>query len=157
LVVRTENGRTSMFHNGGIEGFNTAMTYFPQTRTTVIALGNVNGTAPDEIVAKLGRAAHGDVVQAPTSHKEITVPRATLASYVGTYQIAPTFAIEITLEGDQLFEQATNQPKFPLFPESAAQFFLKIVDAQIEFQKDSAGAVTGLILHQAGRNLPGTR
>ena len=31
-------------------------------------------------------------------------------------------------------------------------FFLKIVDAQIEFVKDSTGAVTQLVLHQGGRD-----
>jgi len=157
LVVRTENGRTSISHNGGIEGFNTALAYYPETKTTVVVLGNVNGTAPDEIVAKLGKIAHGEVAQAPAEHTEISVPRATLASYVGTYQLAPTFAIEISLEGDQLFEQATNQPKFAIFPESDTRFFLKVVDAQIEFQKDGAGAVTTLVLHQAGRDMPGKR
>jgi Tfp pilus assembly protein PilF len=31
-------------------------------------------------------------------------------------------------------------------------FFLKVVDAQIEFVKDASGAVTALVLHQGGRD-----
>jgi len=31
-------------------------------------------------------------------------------------------------------------------------FFLKVVDAQIEFFKDTGGAVTHLVLHQGGRD-----
>jgi hypothetical protein len=31
------------------------------------------------------------------------------------------------------------------------------VDAEIEFIKDKDGAVTGLILHQGGRDIPGPR
>ena len=34
-----------------------------------------------------------------------------------------------------------------LFAESATRFFLKVVDAQIEFAKDGTGAITGLTLH----------
>jgi hypothetical protein len=56
------------------------------------------------------------------------------------------------LEGEQLMTQATNQPKFPIFPESETKFFLKVVDAQIEFVFDAKGEVTSLILHQGGRD-----
>lgn len=44
-----------------------------------------------------------------------------------------------------------------LFAEARDKFFLKVVDAQIEFRRDSTGAVTGLTLFQNGNALPGTR
>ncbi len=42
-------------------------------------------------------------------------------------------------------------------PSPRAKFFLKIVDAQVEFVKDAAGAVTGIVLTQNGRKMPGKR
>ncbi len=49
--------------------------------------------------------------------------------------------------------QATNQPKFEVFPESETKFFLRVVDAQLTFVKDAAtGKVTHIILHQGGGN-----
>ncbi len=48
--------------------------------------------------------------------------------------------------------QATGQPKIPLFAESETKFFLKVVDAQVEFFKNEKGEVTHLILHQGGRD-----
>ncbi len=80
--------------------------------------------------------------------KAITVPRTVLAQYPGTYELRPGFDLVITLEGDQLFSQATGQGKFPLFAESETRFFLKVVDAQVEFFKDDKGAVSHLVLHQ---------
>jgi hypothetical protein len=53
--------------------------------------------------------------------------------------------------------QATNQPKFPLFAESETMFFLKLVDAQVEFFKDDKGNVTHLVLHQGGHDGTGTK
>jgi len=44
--------------------------------------------------------------------------------------------------------QATGQPEAELYPSSATEFFLKIVDAQITFVKNQQGQVTQLILHQ---------
>ena len=157
LLINTNGGRTAITHNGGIEGFNSAMAYYPDTAVTVIVLGNVNGTAPDELADKIGRVAHGEKILAPGERTAIALPRATLTSYVGVYQFAPTFSIAITLDGDQLFEQATNQPRIPIFPESETKFFLRVVDAQLEFHSDASGAVTGVVLHQAGRDVTGRR
>ncbi len=44
-----------------------------------------------------------------------------------------------------------------MFPQSATLFFLRVVDAQIEFVHDDAGVVTSLILHQGGQHLPAPR
>ena len=50
--------------------------------------------------------------------------------------------------------QATGQEKFPVFAESEAKFFLKVVDAQISFVEDDSGAIVSLILYQNGANQP---
>lgn len=33
----------------------------------------------------------------------------------------------------------------------------RVVEAEVEFVRDDSGAVTGLVLHQGGRQTPGTR
>jgi hypothetical protein len=71
---------------------------------------------------------------------------------VGTYEATPTFSVVYTLEGDQLFAQATGQQKFPIFPESESKFFMKIVNAEIDFHADDKGQVYYLILHRGGRD-----
>ncbi|MFD2933115.1 serine hydrolase [Spirosoma flavum] len=98
----------------------------------------------------------GESVEAP---KQViaTVDTATLASYVGTYQLAPSFSIAITREGDKLYGQATGQGRLELFAESKTKFFLKVVDAQITFATNEKGEVEQLILHQNGRDMPGKR
>ena len=63
----------------------------------------------------------------------------------------------MTVEGDQLMTQATGQPKFPMFAESETKFFLKVVDAQVEFFRNEKGAVTHLILHQGGQDMKAQR
>jgi CubicO group peptidase (beta-lactamase class C family) len=93
----------------------------------------------------------------PAVRTEVKVDPAALARYVGTYQLDPNFNITFTLEGDQLMAQATNQPKFPVFPESQTKFFLKVVDAEVEFFTDDKGQVSYLILHQAGQDHKGMR
>jgi CubicO group peptidase (beta-lactamase class C family) len=157
LGVGTKNNRKLIAHSGGIEGFNSYLCYYPADQVTVAVLGNLNGPAPDAIGAALGAVAHGESVQLPSERKVITVSLEILQQYVGTYEMSPTFAIAVTLEGSQLMAQATAQPKFPVFAETENKFFLKVVDAEIEFIKDPNGNVTSLILHQNGHSQPARR
>ena len=157
LGVRSVKGHILIEHGGGIEGSNTQMSYYPDEKLTVIVLGNLNGSAPGEIAPKLASVARGEKVVLPSERKEITVPKEVLMKYVGTYELAPQFSIVITLEDGQLMEQATNQPKLPLFAESETNFFLKVVDAQVEFSKNDKGEFAFLTLHQGGRDVKGTR
>lgn len=153
LGVTKQNGREMISHNGGIEGFNTFLGYYPDDHITVVVLANLNGQAPDQLGPKLGALAHGDAVTLSGERKEISLPRETLAKLAGTYEMAPNVILAITLAGDQLMAQLTGQAKLAIFPESAASFFWKAVDAQIEFGTDEKGPY--LVLHQGGRDLKG--
>jgi CubicO group peptidase (beta-lactamase class C family) len=88
---------------------------------------------------------------------EVKVDPVVLAKYAGTYELRPGFNDTFTVEGDRLMAQATHQSKFPMFPESETKFFFKVVDAEIEFVKDADGKVTGMVLHQNGRELKGVK
>jgi hypothetical protein len=140
-------------HGGGIEGFNTELSYYPGDKLTVVVLGNLNGSSPGEIASKLAALAHGEKVVLTEERKEIAVPAKILAEYVGSYEIRPGFIFVVTLEGDQLITQITGQPKVPIFAESEMKFFPKVVDAEIEFFKNEKGQVTHLVLHQGGHDI----
>ncbi len=89
--------------------------------------------------------------------KSITVDEVTLEKYVGRYELQPGFIITFTREGNRLFTQATGQPKFEIFAESETKFFLKVVDAQVEFVPDADGKVNKMILNQGGRTMEAKR
>jgi CubicO group peptidase (beta-lactamase class C family) len=93
----------------------------------------------------------------PSDKQAVKVDPAVLAAYIGSYEVMPGFSLVMTVENGHLFTQPTGQSKLELFPESETRFFLKEVDAQIDFEKAPDGAVTGLVLHQGGRDLPGKK
>lgn len=157
LVVSQAEGRRLVWHNGAIEGFNTYMAYDPADRTAVIVLGNLNGDAPDKLGAALVTLARGGTVTLASERPSVTLPPETLAAYAGVYELAPTFAITITVADGKLMAQATGQQAFALTAEAVDAFFLTAVDARITFTRDEAGAVQGLVLHQGGREAPGRR
>jgi CubicO group peptidase (beta-lactamase class C family) len=157
LGVSTSNGHKMIAHDGGIEGFNTSLAYYPDDKLVVAVLANLNGPFAGQIAANLAKVEHGEKVVLPGERKETTVSPEILKQYVGTYELAPTFSIAITLENGQLMTQATNQGKLPLFAESETMFFLKVVDAQVEFVKNEKGEVTHMVLHQNGRDTKGVK
>ena len=74
-------------------------------------------------------------------------------SYSGDYEIGPNFILTVTREGDKLMGQATGQPKVELDPATEKQFVIPSARANITFEKDSTGKVTGLVLDQGGRKI----
>lgn len=89
--------------------------------------------------------------------KEVVVNETVLEKYVGEYEMQPGFNITFTREGGRLFAQATGQQKFEVFAESETKFFLKVVDAQVEFVADPDGRINNMILHQGGQQIKGKR
>lgn len=93
----------------------------------------------------------------PAERQAIQVDPALFDAYAGVYELAPGFELKVTREGNQIFAQATGQPKFEIFPESETKFFLKVVDAQLVFVKGENGTAESLVLHQGGKEMPGKR
>ncbi|MDQ3126178.1 MAG: serine hydrolase, partial [Pseudomonadota bacterium] len=152
LMVTEAGGNTTIGHSGGIEGFNTHMAYDPARRMTVIVLGNLNGPGPDQVAGSLMALARGETVTLPSERQAVVVAPEVLQAYVGVYELAPTFAITISVVDGKLMAQATGQQAFELHAESESRFFLTVVDARVTFTRDAAGAVDALILHQGGRD-----
>ena len=93
----------------------------------------------------------------PIARKEILLPEDQLEKFTGEYQLMPGFNIAVTREGTRLFCQATGQERFEVFAESPTRFFLKVVDAAVEFYPDATGAVPKMVLFQGGQEMPGLR
>jgi len=143
------------FSHGGVnEGFESLFVAYRNHGDGAVVMTNAEGgmVLADDLMRSIA-TEYGWPDFRPVARVQVKVDRATLARYVGTYQLAPDFSIAVTLAGDQLNSQATNQDKVPIFPESQTQFFLKVVDAQIEFLSNDKGQVTGIILHQGGRDM----
>ncbi len=147
------------FSHGGVNaGFESLFVGFEHEGDGAAVMTNAQGGGrlAEEVMRAIAVAYDWPDWQPPV-RTEVKVDPATLARYVGTYQLDPNFSLTFTLDGDQLMTQATNQPKFPVFPESQTKFFLKVVDAEVEFFSDDKGQVSYVILHQGGQDHKGMR
>jgi D-alanyl-D-alanine-carboxypeptidase/D-alanyl-D-alanine-endopeptidase len=150
---------TIVWHNGGTGGYRTYAGIVPSRNVGVVVLTNSGGAGADDIGMHL-LSPQIPLAPPPAPRKEfaaIELPAAVLTACTGTYELAPQFSIEVTLDGDALWAQATGQGKFRLWPYTETDFFIKEVDAQITFEKDAGGRVTGMVLHQNGQDRPGRK
>ena len=93
----------------------------------------------------------------PVRRTAIDLPASALSPYVGLYQLAPGLQLDVTMQGVALFIRSSNGgAAVRLWPESSVNFFVREVDAQIRFTRDASG-VTGLVLHQYGRDRPASK
>ncbi len=83
--------------------------------------------------------------------KTIEVDPSVYDAYTGDYELKPGFILTISREGDKLIGRATGQRKTTLEPVSENQYVVPEINANITFERDADGKVTGLILVQGGR------
>ena len=132
--------------------------FFEESFSTVAFIRDATGKVVESVMD-----ARGIITTSKKTDKtlpvrtEKTVPEEILSQYVGEYEIQPGFIIAFTREGNRLFTQATGQPKFEIFAESDTKFFLKVVDAQVEFVAGQDGKVNKMILYQGGQKIEGKR
>jgi CubicO group peptidase (beta-lactamase class C family) len=75
----------------------------------------------------------------PEERQGISLPVEVLLRYVGQYELAPGMLLDVRLKGESLMVQPGGQPEADLFAETETRFFVKIVDASLEFELDAAG------------------
>src|SRR5690606_29377013 len=149
------DGRQIVWHNGQTGGYHAIVALDRASGANAVVLANTAANI-DDIGFHLVDASR------PLRHPEpprpeVEVDPTVLERYVGRYEVTPALAIEVTREGSALYVQATGQPRFRAFAASPTQFFLRVVPAEIRFTVDDSGMVTGLVLHQNGRDMPGRR
>lgn len=141
-----------IWHNGGTGGFR-SFAGFDKTKNKAVVILTNSTTGADD----LGFHLLDGIYTLKELKKPYVVSEETLKTYIGTYELAPGFNIEVTLDKGELSIQATGQPKASIYAESESKFYLKVVNAQIEFAKDSTGMIEKLVLYQNGGVVPGKK
>jgi CubicO group peptidase (beta-lactamase class C family) len=156
-MILKHPGGEIVWHNGITGGFNSFAGYDRASGKGVVVLANqVSQTGIEDIGFHLIDASLPLSPQA-VPRDVVEIDPAVLPDYVGEYQLGPEFNLTITTENGRLFVQASGQGRLEVFPESATTFFSRDVDAQVSFERDANGVVSGLVLHQNGQDIAGRK
>ncbi|SPF45053.1 Beta-lactamase (fragment) [Candidatus Sulfopaludibacter sp. SbA4] len=140
-------------HGGGINGFSTVISRFPDDKVTVIVLSNMQSPA----VGRIGSALAGMVFGIdPVVHSEIKIESKLLDDYAGVYTLPPG-AFTIARDGDRLMGGPEGQRAQPLIPYDRDKFFVRAAETELEFRRDPQGKVIELVVRQNGDEIRGAR
>jgi len=148
---------TAYFQHGGAnEGFR-CQYYGSLTKGNgvVVMVNSDNGNIIPELINSVAKVY--DFKGLYRSRTTIAVADSLLEKYTGQYALTPTFIMVISKEGNQLFSQATNQPKFKKYAETPTKFTPGEFPAEIEFIKDASGKINSITVYQNGQQHEGKR
>lgn len=151
--IAMQDGHERVSHNGGINGFSTAMNRYPKDGLVTIVLSNFQAAPSTPMANNLAGLCFGTYA-AP---KAVALSTATLDKYVGAYALSPTFILKVFRDGDKLVTQATGQGPVALVATAPGEFTAVGPDAKLSFKQMGDAPATALVLHQGGRDMEAPR
>ena len=155
--VSKYKGLNMISHSGGDAGYRTYLGRFPDQKLSVIVFSNDASCNPGALALKVADMCLKDEIKTEdkedkkeTKENKTSVNIDTLKTYVGEYELRPSFILTITENNGELFAQATGQSKFKLEAVSSTEFITKVADLKITFHRDSDNKINLLKLHQGG-------
>ena len=165
IGVSVNNGTKLILHGGSVPGFSAYYILDTNTKKGFYVMANcgdsgniLSALSVRAILLLRGENQVDDLPGfAKKEFKSITLDFDILKSYEGKYQLSPEVYIDVFIEKQNLFIQISGQSKVQIFPYEKNKFFIKVTDAQIEFNIDSNGNIESLTLFQNGKSVNGKK
>jgi D-alanyl-D-alanine-carboxypeptidase/D-alanyl-D-alanine-endopeptidase len=155
--VSTSHRDEIVWKDGGTGGYATFIGFSTKSRRAGILLSNTADYGSNlRLGVHLVNSAYS-LTPPGKPRNQIAVDPRVLAAYTGRYELSPNFVLTVRAADNRLFVQATGQAEYEVFAESETDFFYRVVDAQITFDRSDSGVAKSLTLHQNGRDRPGRR
>lgn len=161
--VRKRFGHNVTELDGGINGFRSSLSRYPDSRTTVVVLANIRELATRDVANDLAAILFGAPYTVPQARRAITLDAKILERYAGQYRLtglpasAPVNIHTVTVENGRLWRRVNAGPAVELHAESETEFFLDMQGILIRFEVDGAGRVNAMTVRQAGRERRGEK
>lgn len=146
-----------VYHGGNTISFTANIARYVDKDMAIIMTINNAYYDVDYLTSILQGIVEGKSYDLPRELKAIELSSEITDKYTGTYEYVPGFNIIITKSKEQVFAQITGQGKAEIYPETENKFFYRAVDAQITFETNEKGEVTGLELVQGSVQLKAKR
>lgn len=148
-------GWKDVSHGGGLPGFVTYLTRFPEQNVTVAVLTNTappKEVNPQQYAYDLAEIYFWEEMEAQESYAvDANADTDSFKDYAGRYEYPGGAILTVSVEDNRLFAQLTGQPNYEIFPKGEEVFFWKVTEAQVQFIRNESGAVIKAAHTQGGR------
>jgi len=136
-------------HEGGKEGYRSAVVFNPRTKTGVVLLMNTRADESPMAIARhllFGGQSLPPVPAVPKQPVRATLDTATLAEYEGRYRLSSGGNVEVARRGDHLLVQVLGEGVATYFASARDLFWGNTDDAELHFGRGATGRVSTLTL-----------
>ena len=145
IARETKSKHKSIEQSGRAPGFASHVSLFPDDHLVVIVLGNLEDAAVNMIADDLAAIALGETPVAPSPRPRTAAPISHPEEYAGTYEVNPTFLLDVRAEGADLYLRGTGGDYLPLEPTGKDSFFYRQLYVKVGFRRDKSGKTEGLL------------
>lgn len=137
-------------HDGGTGSYRTSFQVQPDSQSIRVILINNDALAPPVVLAAIAP-------QAPTKNRpEVPLSPEATSEYTGVFELDANSRFTFIQRGDHLWTRLTGQPFFRLFHSGNDRFFLKVVSAELQFERTD-GKISHVTLFQNNREQRATK
>jgi len=149
FATSDKNGRKTLAHDGAINGFASYIARYPESKTLVLILSNLQNTNVDAVDLNLAAIAFGEPYELPKKHVAVAAKPGALKAYAGEYKLPWGTTLLVTTDSEHLYVGGNGRPKVQLITEADPQFYLEEIDTEIRFLRDPSGKVTDVMFGEA--------
>jgi CubicO group peptidase (beta-lactamase class C family) len=131
--------------SGRDPGFSSHIASFPDERLIVIVLGNLEDAAVNPMADDLAAIALGEDPATPSPRTKVAEAIAYPEEFAGTYEVNPTFLLDVKAEGAALYLRGTGGDYLPLEPTGRDSFFYRQLYVKVGFRRDKTGRIEALL------------
>jgi CubicO group peptidase (beta-lactamase class C family) len=151
-LIKRPAGPPWVMHNGMTGGFSSALVVDAGGRRAVLVLADAYGGFDDIAYRLLVPAAP---LRAPA--RPVALDRDAAQAVAGRYRLRDGFDIELALDGEALWGQATGQGRFALKQDSRGDYYTEAAELLLRVARDASGKGTELTVLQGGTALRARR
>lgn len=134
-----------VWHNGGTGGFRSFAGVNGARKKGIVILSNTAESVDD-----IGFHFLDEKIPLKKVEPFVAVSEKVLDQYVGAYELAPNVIFNITRRGGKLFAQLSGQSSLRVFASAENEFYYRVVDAKLTFNRSADGKIESVTLHQNG-------
>jgi CubicO group peptidase (beta-lactamase class C family) len=157
VFIESRGNRKYFGHGGANEGFRCQ--YYGSLEGgdgVVVMVNSDNGGIIPEIVNSIAGVYNWTGFSSQVSKRTIPVHIDTLATYAGTYHLEG-ITLKIIQKDHALYLIQDESPPVRMYFTSQIDFFVKEVNAEWQFQKNTQGVVDAILIKQSGREFKAIR
>jgi CubicO group peptidase (beta-lactamase class C family) len=141
----TKSKHKSIEQSGRDPGFSSHLALFSEDRLIVIVLGNLEDAAVNPLADDLAAISLGEEPVTPTHRTKAAEATSHPEEFAGTYEVNPTFLLDVKSEREALYLRGTGGDYLPLEPTGKDSFFYRQLYVKVGFRRNKAGKIESLL------------